>query len=200
MGRYMHSASRSSIERNAARRPVAQGHVVRGPAAFRAREAKGRRSPPTPGVALRYGIAGLMLLAGSAWAQLPEGPGRAETIKLCSNCHELERSIFLHQDREGWQATIAKMVALGVKGTEPELRAVVEYLSKNFPAEEVPKINVNKAKAIELESGLTVRRSQAAAIIQYREKNGPFKSIEDLKKVPGIDATKFEAKKDRLVF
>ena len=44
------------------------------------------------------------------------------------------------------------------------------------------------------------RRSQAAAIIQYREKNGNFKSIEDLKKVPGIDVDKIEAKKDRLTF
>ena len=55
-------------------------------------------------------------------------------------------------------------------------------------------------RAIDLESGLSLRRSQAAAIIQYREKNGPFKSIEELKKVPGIDIEKIEAKKDRLVF
>jgi competence protein ComEA len=59
---------------------------------------------------------------------------------------------------------------------------------------------VNKAAAIEFESGLSLRRSQAAAVIQYREKNGPFKSIADLKKVPGIDVAKIEAKKDRLVF
>ncbi|HKX30835.1 MAG TPA: helix-hairpin-helix domain-containing protein, partial [Blastocatellia bacterium] len=46
----------------------------------------------------------------------------------------------------------------------------------------------------------SLRRSQAAAIIQYRAKNGKFKSIEDLKKVPGVDAAKIEAKKDRLTF
>lgn len=145
-------------------------------------------------------LAGLALFAGDAGAQLPEGPGRAETQKLCSTCHELERSISLYQDRDGWQATINKMVALGTKGGDSELRAIVEYLSKNFPAGEVPRIHVNKAKAIELESGLTLKRSEAAAIIQCREKNGPFKSIADLKKVPGIDAAKIEAKKDRLIF
>ena len=42
--------------------------------------------------------------------------------------------------------------------------------------------------------------SQAAALIAHREKNGKFKSIADLKKIPGIDAAKFDAKKDRLVF
>ncbi len=143
---------------------------------------------------------GILLIAGHAWAQLPEGPGKAEAIKLCSNCHELERSISVHQDRGGWQATLAKMQALGAKGDDQEFAAVLDYLAKNFPGEEVPKIDVNKAKAIELESGLTLRRSQVAAIIQYREKHGPFKSIEDLKKVPGVDAAKIEAKKDRLLF
>ena len=37
-------------------------------------------------------------------------------------------------------------------------------------------------------------------MIAYREKNGLFKSVDDLKKVPGIDAKKIDAKKDRLYF
>ncbi len=142
----------------------------------------------------------LCLFTAAAWAQLPDGPGKEETQRVCSQCHELERSISQRQDRDGWQATIDKMVSLGTKANAKELRAILDYLSKNYPAEAVPRINVNKARAIELESGLTLRRSEAAAIIQYRDKNGPFKSIEDLKKVPGIDAAKIEAKKDRLVF
>ena len=52
----------------------------------------------------------------------------------------------------------------------------------------------------ELESTLSLPRSQAAAIIEYRTKHGDFKSIADLKRVPGIDAAKIEAKKDRLTF
>jgi len=132
--------------------------------------------------------------------QLPEGQGKEETQKICAQCHDLAKSVSLNQDRDGWQRTVDKMVALGAKGTEKELNAVLEYLAKNFPAEEVPKINVNKATAIDLESGLSLKRSQAAAIIQYRTKNGNFKSIEDLKKVPGIDVEKIEAKKDRLTF
>jgi competence protein ComEA len=135
-----------------------------------------------------------------AWAQAPVIPGKAETEKICSQCHDLARSLSLHQDRAGWQATMDKMVTLGAQGSEQELKAVVDYLAKYFPAEEVPKINVNTARAIEFESGLTLRRSQAAAIVEYRTKHGAFKSIEDLKKVPGIDAAKLEEKKDRLSF
>ena len=131
---------------------------------------------------------------------LPDGPGKEETRKLCSQCHDIDKSVSLKQDREGWRQTIEKMMSFGAKATDEEFKAVLDYLAKNFPADDIQKINVNKAEAIEFESGLSLRRSQAAAIIQYREKNGPFKSIEDLKKVPGIDAEKIEAKKDRLIF
>jgi competence protein ComEA len=142
----------------------------------------------------------LAFAASSVLAQLPDGPGKTEIQKLCVQCHELERSISLRQDRAGWQATMDKMTSLGMKGTEKEMQAAVEYLAANFPAAEVPRINVNKARAIELESALSLPRSQAALVIQYRNKNGDFHSIEDLKKVPGVNAAKIEAKKDRLVF
>lgn len=148
------------------------------------------------------------LFAAGAWVKtstgqgkpLPDGPGKEEIRKICSQCHALEQALSARYDRAGWQRTLDKKVALGAKGTENEFRAVLEYLVKNFHADEVPKVNVNKARAIELESGLSLKRSQAAAIIQYRAKNGPFKSIEDLKKIPGVDVEKIEAKKDRLSF
>ena len=159
---------------------------------------------------LRFVLLGaaLALFAGGKWVKssasqgrpLPDGPGKEETQKLCAQCHELDKSFSLHQDQAGWQRTIGKMMAFGMKGTEKEISAVLEYLVKNYPADDVPKIDVNKAMAIEFESGLSLRRSQAAAIIRYREKHGPFKSIKDLKKVPGVDAAKIEAKKDRLIF
>ena len=141
-----------------------------------------------------------VLAATSLWAQMPEGPGREETQKLCSGCHELERSISLRQDRDGWKTTINKMVSFGMQGSDRDFSVVLEYLSANYPAQTIPRLNVNTAPAIEFESRLTLRRSQAAAIIEYRTKNGSFKSIEDLKKVPGIDPLRIEAKKDILVF
>lgn len=112
----------------------------------------------------------------------------------------MARSVSLRQDRAGWETTVNKMVALGVKGSESDLSAVLEYLVRHFPASEVPPIEVNKARAIDFESGLSIKRSEAAAIIRYRTENGNFKSIDELKKVPGIDPAKIEAKKDRLVF
>ena len=136
------------------------------------------------------------------WAQpqLPEGPGKEETAKLCTQCHELARSLAPRQDRDGWQTTMAKMAGLGMKGTDEEMAAVTDFLARNYPAPDVPPLNVNTATAIQLESRLTLRRSQATAVIAYREKNGNFKSIDELKKIPGIDPEKFESKKDKIVF
>lgn len=138
--------------------------------------------------------------ATGAWAQLPEGPGRQETEKLCTQCHDMEKSVSVRQDRNGWGTTLNKMVAFGMKGADEELLAVRDYLAKNFPAEALPPVNVNTARAIQLESRLSLKRSEAAAIIRYRDEHGDFKSIEDLKKVPGVDVAKIEASKDRLVF
>jgi competence protein ComEA len=142
----------------------------------------------------------LFLAAAAAAQQLPDGPGRKELETKCKQCHELARSISLRQDHDGWSTTMAKMVAFGMKGDEKEFNLIVDYLTKNYPAEDIPKVNVNKATAIELESGLSLRRSQAAAVLAYRAKNGDFKSIDDLKKVPLIDAEKIEARKDRIAF
>ena len=146
-------------------------------------------------------VAGLLLFAAAASPQeLPEGSGRAETERLCKQCHELARVTSLHQDSDAWGATMAKMKAFGMKSSDSDYALVLDYLSKHFPAEDVVKINVNTASAIELESGLSLRRSQSAAVIAYRKKNGPFKSLEDLKKVPLIDAAKIDEKQDRITF
>ena len=144
----------------------------------------------------------VLTVASGAWAQanLPDGPGKAELERVCKGCHEVARSVSLRQDREGWGTTMKKMVALGTKAPDKDLELIFEYLVKNFPAEEIPPVNVNKATAIELESRLSLRRSQAAAVIRYRNEHGDFKSIEDVKKVPGLDAAAIEAKKDRVVF
>ena len=138
--------------------------------------------------------------APHAAAQLPDGPGKQETVRLCSQCHAADVVMSVRQDRGGWAGTLRKMSALGAKGTDEEFGAVLGYLAAHFPADSIPRINVNTATAIELESGLTLRRSQAAAIIAYRSQHGKFASLEDLKRVPGLDAAAIDAKKDRVTF
>ena len=153
------------------------------------------------GLALAFFVSTTVLNSSANQAKpLPDGPGKAETQKLCASCHDIEKSVSERHDRAGWQQTIEKMLSFGAKATDEEFNATLNYLSTHFAADEVPKIKINKATALELESGLSLKRSQAKAIIEYRTANGNFKSIEDLKKVPGIEAEKIDAKKDRLSF
>lgn len=135
-----------------------------------------------------------------AQAQVADSPGRAATQRVCSGCHEYERSISLRQDRDGWKTTVNKMIGLGADASESDFGLIVDYLAANYPAEAMPPLNVNTARAIDFESRLTMRRSESAAIIKYRNEHGTFKSIADLKKVPGIDTSKIDAKKEILNF
>jgi len=47
-------------------------------------------------------------------------------------------------------------------------------------------VNINTASQTELESLQGIGPAKAKAIIEYREKNGSFVSIDDLEKVDGI--------------
>jgi len=47
-------------------------------------------------------------------------------------------------------------------------------------------VNINTATQSELEGVKGLGPSKAKAIIEYREKNGPFKSVDDLDKVKGF--------------
>ena len=59
-------------------------------------------------------------------------------------------------------------------------------------------VDINRANMEELETLPGVGPSTAEAIINFREENGPFKTIEDLMLVPGIKEGRFERMKDRL--
>lgn len=53
-------------------------------------------------------------------------------------------------------------------------------------------VNINTANQTELETIPGVGPSTANNIINYREENGKYKTIEDIKNVPGIGDSKFE--------
>jgi competence protein ComEA len=61
------------------------------------------------------------------------------------------------------------------------------------------KIDLNKADVAELQNLPGIGPAKAAAIMEYREKNGKFKSTEDLKNISGIGDKTFEKLKDLIV-
>ncbi len=59
-------------------------------------------------------------------------------------------------------------------------------------------VNINTATQSELESVKGLGPSKAKAIIDYREKNGAFKSLDDLDKVKGFGKASIEKLKGEL--
>jgi competence protein ComEA len=128
--------------------------------------------------------------------KLPDGPGKDTLTKVCGACHEAEIVAGQSRTRDAWFKVINDMLALGADGTDDELKSILDYLSTTFPK----KVNVNKAPAAELQSVLELSTKTAEDIVTYRDKNGAFKTLDDLKKVPGLDSQKMETEKNRIVF
>jgi competence protein ComEA len=130
---------------------------------------------------------------------LPDGPGKDVTVKTCGVCHEARRAASVRLTRDGWSSVIDDMVRRGAKGSDDDLTQVLDYLATNFLGEAPRPVNVNTAPQIDLESVIGLLRREASALIAYREKNGPCKVIDDLKKAPGVDFKKIDAARDRIV-
>jgi competence protein ComEA len=58
------------------------------------------------------------------------------------------------------------------------------------------KVNINTATAEELTVLKYVGEALSQRIVEYREKQGAFKSPEDIVKVPGVSQRVYEANKD----
>ena len=52
---------------------------------------------------------------------------------------------------------------------------------------------MNTATSVQLESVLELLRRESAAFIEYREKVKGFKSLDDMKNIPGVPFKKIEA-------
>src|SRR5262245_4396399 len=132
--------------------------------------------------------------AKSEASRFPPGPGRDALFKVCKECHGPESVLGQLKTRAEWSKTLDEMAANGATGTDEEWTRILEYLDTYYSL-----IMVNTATAKELATKLDVPAEVAAAIVSAREK-AKIASIDDLKKVPGIDAAKVDARKDRLVF
>jgi competence protein ComEA len=145
-----------------------------------------------------------LLLAVSAYSQqqLPDGPGKDTMMRVCSKCHGAQIVIGRGNTEDGWTQVVLNMAQRGAQASDEEFGEIVEYLVKNFPpkSDAPAKVNVNKASADDLKTALDLSLKEAESIVAFRAKNGDFKSVEQIQKVPGVDAGKIEAKKDRIAF
>ena len=59
-------------------------------------------------------------------------------------------------------------------------------------------LNINTAGKEQLQALSGIGPAKAAAIIEYRESRGPFKTVDDLTNVPGIGAKTLDSLRDQL--
>ena len=79
-----------------------------------------------------------------------------------------------------------------------DVMVATKGLTNNSSKKEDDKVNINTADVNELNKLNGVGPSKANAIIKYREENGSFKSIEDIKNVSGFGEATFEKIKDSI--
>lgn len=63
--------------------------------------------------------------------------------------------------------------------------------AKLFSAANTPPININTASAEELERLPHIGRKTAEAIVEFREKNGPYRRVEHLMQIRGVSEERF---------
>lgn len=73
-------------------------------------------------------------LYGQSKAILPDTPGRALVLRVCTKCHEAETFAGLRMSREEWKFEVDGMIARGAKANRQEARKIVDYLVKNLGA------------------------------------------------------------------
>ena len=101
---------------------------------------------------------------------------------------------------------LARQIEDGMKvevPTEEEARKARETAAAGSSwepgwTEESGKININTAEVSQLTTLSGIGEARAQDIISFREENGPFQSIEDIKKVPGIKDVVFQKIKDEI--
>jgi competence protein ComEA len=146
-------------------------------------------------IAVLTAAAAAQLPSSPAPDRFPDGTGKSALLKVCSNCHTAESVIQTLKTRQEWSDVIDQMAHFGAEASEQEFDQILAYLVKSFSP-----IKVNKASAKDLEAALDVPASVAEAIVARRTDSGDFKALDDLQKVPGLDAAKIEAQKTRIVF
>lgn len=115
-------------------------------------------------------------------------------MNRCGTCHETERALAAPRTKKGWEGVLAEMANVGAQLEPGEQEAILAFLTDRHGL-----VNVNAANAEELVA-LGLSKQDADAIGSYRADHGPFADFAALQRVPGLDADRLNAVRERMAF
>jgi hypothetical protein len=132
--------------------------------------------------------------------ELPPGEGKDLLVENCIGCHELTVVTSQRKSESGWTDTIVEMRNRGANGRRGHGE------DHSLPRCELR--TADRAGQGEHQFGISLRYGFRVVADPARggrccflpNKNGKFKDIAGLKQVPGVDAAKIDAAKDRIDF
>jgi cytochrome c5 len=63
---------------------------------------------------------------------MPDGPGKAQVLTICTMCHDLGRVKFGRRSAEEWEETLISMLNEGAPLSDQDFPVVHEYLSQSY--------------------------------------------------------------------
>jgi competence ComEA-like helix-hairpin-helix protein len=97
------------------------------------------------------------------------------------------------------ESMVRRIVRSGLLAALVAAPLTVAVVAGPAGADAAAKVNINTASVKELQHLEGIGRGVAQRIVEYREKNGPFKRSEDLRKVDGVGPATFERNRERIV-
>ena len=133
-------------------------------------------------------------VASVAPAESTAEADRQAVQQVCGHCHTVD--VFLNKPRawERWNDVFADMTQRGATGTDEQLTRVTRFFLENLTL-----VNVNSSPADELKWVLGVRDDVMQTILARRE-HQPFRNLEELRGVAGVDGQVLEQRKSRISF
>ena len=126
--------------------------------------------------------------------RFPEAEEKEQVTSTCSACHTLTRVAANHRDQAQWAQTVKVHEGRGLKLDPDDAAPIVRYLAAYFG----PVVNVNTAAAAEMAELPGVGKKIADAVVQYRERHGPFQSVDGLTAVEGFQLEVLAKVRNRL--
>ena len=147
-------------------------------------------SPPKQGITVY--VTGAVNKPGLV--NVPEGARAADAVNACGGLlptADSEKINMAQSLKDGQQLKVPEKAGTNGKTDSGKM-------DKTKAADSGEKVNINTADEKALDTLPGVGPAMAKRIIEYRESEGAFQSIEDIKKIRGIGEAKFAKMKDKI--